>query len=367
MEFRQFQRYKINKSDFQQLLKHLLKEKIVDKILSGEEKRKHFSIIPKYVTDPAELDEFPLSQLLVYGYSRTDSASNTLLHTKESLNTKIGVVGRACDVRAMIELDKKMQVKLENLFIISFHDVGYTPDKYFTKYFKKIELDDTNIVHERLTPSELILKLKDGKQLKIPLGTDVKISNNCARCTQKSHPLADFLIGTYALPENSEDYIITAQSARAKNIAEKLNWQGKLIDENLNQQYAKEAEEIILNCTTTREKELSEFLSNDDRFNLFIKCTGCGNCVRACPVCFCTVCNLLEQVKAKTMDKVSFVMTRFSHVGDTCVECGKCEVNCPVNLPLTSVFQSLRDKFKKERGYESGVSKTHKVLHLDVK
>jgi len=75
----------------------------------------------------------------------------------------------------------------------------------------------------------------------------------------------------------------------------------------------------------------------------------------------------LEQVKAKTMDKVSFVMTRFSHVGDTCVECGKCEVNCPVNLPLTSVFQSLRDKFKKERGYESGVSKKHKVLHLDVK
>ncbi|MHA1562554.1 MAG: hypothetical protein ACTSPA_10560, partial [Promethearchaeota archaeon] len=153
----EFQRYKITKSDFQQLLKHLLKEKIVDKILSGEEKRKHFSIIPKYVTDPAELDNFPLSQLLVYGYSRIDSASNTLLHTKESLNSKIGVVGRACDVRAMVELDKKMQVKLENLFIISFHDVGYTPDKYFTKYFKKIELDDTNIVHERLTPSELIL------------------------------------------------------------------------------------------------------------------------------------------------------------------------------------------------------------------
>ena len=362
-----YQRYLITKSDFQGLLKHLLKEKIVDKILSGEEKRKHFSIIPKYVTDPAEIDKFPLSQLLVYGYSRTDSASNTLLHTKESLNSTIGVIGRACDVRAMIELDKKMQVKIENLFIISFHDVGYIPDKLFTKYFKKNNIDEANIAHEWLTPTHLILKMKKGKMLKIPLGKDINIAVNCSRCIQKSHPLADFLIGTYTIFEKSENYIITAQSARAKTIVDKLKWQDKLIDENQNKQYGKEADDIILNCTAKREKELSEFLSNEDRFNLFIKCTGCGMCVKSCPVCYCTVCNLLEQVKAKTMDKVSFVMTRFSHVGDTCVECGRCESNCPVNLPLTSVFQSLRDKFKKERGYESGVSKTHKVLHLDVK
>ena len=362
-----YQRYLITKTDFQQLLKHLLKEKIVDKILSGEEKRKHFAIIPKYVTDPAEIDKFPLSQLLVYGYSRTDSASNTLLHTKESLNNKIGVVGRACDVRAMIELDKKMQVNLENLFIISFHDVGYIPNKFLTKYFKKNNIDEADIVHEWLTPSELILKFKDGKNQRIPLGEDVKIANNCTRCIQKSHPLADFLISTYTIYENSENYILTAQSARAKNLIDKLKWQGKLIDENQNKQYEKEAEDIIENCAAKREKELSEFLSNEDRFNLFVTCTGCGMCVKACPVCFCTVCNLTAQVRAKTMDKVSFVMTRFSHVGDTCVECGRCESNCPVNLPLTSVFQSLRDKFKKERGYESGVSKTHKVLHLDVK
>ncbi|QEE16953.1 Coenzyme F420 hydrogenase/dehydrogenase, beta subunit C-terminal domain [Promethearchaeum syntrophicum] len=363
----EFQRYTINKSDFQQLLKHLLKEKIVDKILSGEKKRNRFAIIPKYVTNPAEIDEFPLSQLLVYGYSRTDSASNSLLHTKESLNTKIGVIGRACDVRALIELDKKMQVNLENLFIISFHDVGYIPNKYLTKNFKKNNIDESNIAHEWLTPTELILKMKKGKNIKIPLGPDVKITDNCTRCIQKSHPLADFLIGTYTIFEKSEDYILTAQSSRAKNIIEKLKWQDKIIDEKLNAQYEKEAEDIILNCTATREKELSEFLANEDRFNLFIKCTGCGMCVKSCPVCFCTVCNLTEQVRAKTMDKVSFVMTRFTHVGDTCVECGRCQSNCPVNLPLTLVFQSLRDKFKKERGYESGVNKSQKVLHLDVK
>ncbi|MHA1856072.1 MAG: Coenzyme F420 hydrogenase/dehydrogenase, beta subunit C-terminal domain [Promethearchaeota archaeon] len=360
-------RFLITKSDFQLLLKHLLKEKIVDKILSGEEKRKHFAIIPKFVSDPAKIDNFPLSQLLTYGYSRTDSASNTMLHTKESLKNNIGIIGRACDVRALVELDKKMQVKLENLFIISFHDVGFIPNKYLTKYFKKNEIDDTKIIHERLTPKELILKFKGGKQKKIPLGKNFNISDNCTRCVQKSHPLADFLIGTYALSEDSENYILTTQSTRAKNIIGKLYWQDKLIDENLNKRYIKEADEIITACTTKREKDLSEFLSNENRFNLFVKCTGCGMCVRSCPVCYCTVCNLLEQVKAKTMDKVTFVLTRFTHVGDTCVECGRCQSNCPVNLPLTLVFQSLRDKFKKERAYESGANKAQKVLHLDVK
>ena len=74
----------------------------------------------------------------------------------------------------------------------------------------------------------------------------------------------------------------------------------------------------------------------------------------------------LPAITAKTLDKISFVTTRFTHVGDTCVECGKCSTNCPLNIPLDLFFQSMRDKFKKERGYSAGSSREQKVLHLDV-
>lgn len=359
-------RYQITKTDFQELLKHLLKENIVSEVLSGIEKKNRYAIIPEFVSDPAQIEAFPLSQLMTYGYARTDSASNSILHSQRSLNTKVAVIGRACDVRAMVELDKKKQVVWENLFIIAFHDLGYLPNKSLKKFFKKTEINDADIAYERLTPSNLILKMKDGKFQSFPLGKDIDIAGNCSRCVQKDHSLADFMIGTYSLSEKSEDYIISPQSDRAKRMIETLGWSKKAIDEKSTTEYEKIAQEIIAKCTTKREQDLSAFMTNEDRFSLLTKCTACGMCVKSCPVCFCKVCNLTAQVKAKTMDQMTFLTTRFTHVGDTCVECGRCTTNCPMNIPLDLVFQSLRDSFKKDRKYESGSDRKETVMHLDV-
>ncbi len=359
-------RYQITKTDFQELLKHLLKENIVTEVLSGKEKKNRYAIVPEYVSDPAQIDEFPLSQLMVYGYTRTDSASNTILHSQKALNTKVAVIGRACDVRALVELEKKRQLIWENLFIIAFHDLGYLPNKPLRKFFKKTEINDTEIVYERLTSSDLILKMQDGTFQSFPLGKNIDIAGNCSRCIQKDHSLADFMIGTYTLSEKSEDYLITPQSKRADRLIEKLGWSKKAIDDKASEKYDQIAQSIIENCTIKREKDLSAFLTNEDRFSLLTKCTACGLCVKSCPVCYCKVCNLTAQVKAKKMDQMTFITTRFTHVGDTCVECGRCTTNCPMNIPLDLVFQSLRDSFKKQRDYEAGSKRKETVMHLDA-
>jgi hypothetical protein len=65
-------RYKITKDDFISLLQYLLKEGIVEEVMSGEEKRNHYTITPTFTADPEELKKFPLSQLLVMG--------NVILH-----------------------------------------------------------------------------------------------------------------------------------------------------------------------------------------------------------------------------------------------------------------------------------------------
>ena len=110
-------RYQITKDEFISLLQHLLKESVVDQVLSGKVKKDRYALTPEYVSDPANLDDFPLSQMLTYGYTKTNSTSNELLHSKRALTEKIAVIGRACDVRAMVELDKKIQLRWENLFI----------------------------------------------------------------------------------------------------------------------------------------------------------------------------------------------------------------------------------------------------------
>lgn len=359
-------RYQITKDDFIFLLQHLLKEKIVDQVLSGKEKKNRYTISPEFVSDPKDLENFPLSQLLVYNYAKSDSAANELLHSKKALSEKIAVVARACDVRAMVELEKKQQLKWENLFIINFEDNGYLPNKPLRSFFKKADIDLEKVVHERLTQTQYILTLEKGKPKTFDLDKKLNISNNCSRCIEKSHPLADFLISIYGLPTDSQDYIITPQSDRATDMISQLKWEKKAISDSLEDAYNKEAEKIIKTCQEKRTKDLDEFNKLDDKIELLVKCTACGMCVRSCPVCFCTTCNLTDSVRAGNLSKIGFVTTRFTHVGDICVECGKCSTNCPMKIPLDLFFQSMRDKFKNNQNYSAGSERKKKVYHLDV-
>ena len=228
-------RFNITREDFILLLQHLLKENIVKEVLSGQTKKNRYDIVPEFVSDPEKLIDFPLSQLMVYGYSKTNSNANELLHSKKALDTPIAVIGRACDVRGMVELEKKVQLKWENLFIISFHDMGYLPNKPLRTFFKKADVDLEKIVHERLTQDEYIITAESGKQQSFKLDEKLNISDNCSRCIKKSHPLADFLLSTYALAKDSQDYILTAQSERAIKLIETLGWTDKAINESLSE------------------------------------------------------------------------------------------------------------------------------------
>jgi formate dehydrogenase (coenzyme F420) beta subunit len=359
-------RYKITNSDFDLLLQHLIKNKTVSDVLSGVEKKKRYVITPEFINEPEKIVGFPLSQLLVYNYGRTDSASNTMLHTKAGLTKKVAVVGHACDIRALVELDKKLQLKWENLFLISFEDVGYLPVSKMMKFFKKEGIDDSQIVHERLTSSKLIIKLKDGTKKEYSVPEKIDIGENCTRCVQKKHNLADMLISTYALSDDSEEFILTPQSDRAISLIKELNWADKAIKDDLNSKYNEIASNILDACSEKRKKDIEAFKQDPNKLDALAKCTGCGMCVKSCPVCFCVECNLLNQVKSKKMDKLTFVMTRFAHIGDICVECGKCQSNCPPKLPLALIFQSLREKFNANRKYDAGSDLKQKVLHLDV-
>lgn len=359
-------RYRITKEDFISLLKHLFSKKLIDTVLSGKEKGNHYTLEPDFISDPAKLLDFPLNQMLVFGFARTDSPANSMLRSHKGLSNKIAVIGHACDVRALVELNKKMQVKWENLFLISTEDIGYIENMPMMKALKAANIDAAQLAAERITDKKLILKLKDGTIKNLDFGKDLNVSENCSRCIQKSHPLADITISTYSIAENDNEFIITPQSTRAKEIIKELNWDPKKIDEESNTAYTKEAQNIIKSCTEKREKDLADFAKLPNKFAGLANCTGCGLCVKSCPVCFCPECALLTQLKAKEISKTTFLMTRFAHVGDTCVECGKCNANCAVKVPLALVFQSLRKKFKQNKGYDAGADLNKKVLHLDV-
>jgi len=180
--------YLIKIEDFPKLLTSLLKEKIVDKIIGAQTRidkktnqEDRFTVSPQLYEKAEDITSFPLTNLISYGYARTDSAAKFLHKSVNgAMEEKIGLIARPCDTRALIELAKIKQVNLDHLFIIAFEDRGMVINA--SREVKKIkDVDPTKVVKEKIGDKGLILKLEDGKTKEV----DLNIAENCTRCIRK--------------------------------------------------------------------------------------------------------------------------------------------------------------------------------------
>ena len=353
--------YLIKVDDFPILLRTLLKEKFVDKVLGAATKidkktnqEDRFTVSPVVYEKEDDVKTFPLTNLIAYGYARTDSAAKYLHKTLEgALKDKVGIIARPCDTRALIELSKIRQVNLENLFIIAFEDRGMIPSA--SKDIKKIkDIDPTKVVKEKIGDNGLIVKLNDGKVKEVP----INIAENCSRCTRKVPVVADIGITDLVMPIDSDEIILKVYSEKGNELIEKSKIKTKPLPNDIKQNLSDKIKEIKNAALAKRAKDLEEWdmLSQAEKIEQLQKCTGCGICIRACPVCYCVDCILQKKKKEKTIDNVTYQLTRIAHVADRCIECGNCDNNCPQNLPLSFYFQSLNEAFQKKFKYNAGES-----------
>ncbi|MDP2871842.1 MAG: (Fe-S)-binding protein [Bacillota bacterium] len=102
-------------------------------------------------------------------------------------------------------------------------------------------------------------------------------------------------------------------------------------------------------------------------------CTGCLNCRRACPLCYCRECTfetaLFDHEGQRYLSRAGrrgalrlptevmlYHLTRLAHVGLSCVSCGMCESYCPSDIPLTAMFAALGGEARKLFDYQPGRS-----------
>jgi formate dehydrogenase (coenzyme F420) beta subunit len=353
--------YLIKVDDFPILLRSLLKEKYVDKVLGAETKvskktneEDRFTVSPTVYEKEDDIKTFPLTNLLAYGYARTDSAAKYLHKTLEgALKEKVALIARPCDTRALIELAKIRQVNLENLFIIAFEDRGMIPGA--SKDIKKVkDIDPTKVVKEKIGDNGLIVKLDDGTVKEVPLS----IAENCSRCNRKVPVVADLGITDLVIPIDSDEIILKAYSEKGIDLIEKSKIKTKPLPDDIKQNLTDKIKEIKDAALAKRAKDLEEWdkLSQAEKIDRLQKCTSCGICIRGCPVCYCVDCILQKKKKEKTIDNTTYQLTRIAHVADRCVECGNCDNNCPQHLPLSLYFQSLNDAFQEKFKYRAGES-----------
>ncbi|MHA2036391.1 MAG: Coenzyme F420 hydrogenase/dehydrogenase, beta subunit C-terminal domain [Promethearchaeota archaeon] len=353
--------YLIKSEDFSKILATLLEEKVVDKIIGAQlriDKKSgntdRFTVQPKLVEKEEELSDFPLSPLIAFGYARTDSASK-FLHKSVAgaMNEKVGLIARPCDTRALIELAKIRQVNLDNLFIIGIEDRGMLP-KAGREMRKIKDVDPTKIIKEKVGDSGLIVKFDDGSTKELNL----TISENCLRCYRKIPVVADLTVSDIGIPIDSDEIILKVYSEKGSDIIEKSGVGKNSLSADIKNAHTEKYDEIIDKAKEKRAKDLEEWdkLSQEEKIAELLKCTMCNTCIRGCPVCYCVDCILQKKRKDKTIDKVTYQLTRIAHDADRCVECGNCDNNCPQNLPLSLYFQSLNEAFKEKFNYEPGMS-----------
>lgn len=353
--------YLIKMENFGILLSTLLKEKIVDKIISAElrvDKKSQtidrFTVSPKLVEKPEDISSFPLSSLIAYGYARTDTAAKYLHKSVQgALKEKVGLIARPCDTRALIELAKIKQINLDNIFVIAIEDRGMIPKA--GREIKKIkDVDPTKIVKEKISDKGLIVKMDDGSTNELNLA----VAENCLRCYRKLPIVADLSVSDLGILIDSDEIILKIYSDKGSDVLEKSGISKKSLPDDVKKAHTEKYDDIIAKAKEKRAKDLEEWakVPQEEKIARLLKCTACGMCIRGCPVCYCIDCILLSKRKAKTIDNISYQLTRIAHVADRCIECGNCENNCPMNLPLSLYFQSLNEVFKEKFDYESGIS-----------
>jgi len=111
---------------------------------------------------------------------------------------------------------------------------------------------------------------------------------------------------------------------------------------------------------TLLEKDFDERLKFwSDAFSKCIKCYGCRN---ACPLCICEECTLEDDLWVKAgeipPEFPTFHLIRAYHLRDKCTGCGECQKACPMDIPLTTLYALLRREFKQLFDYVPGMDIT---------
>ena len=353
------------------LLRFALDSKMVGAVLAVKARDgNRYDGVPTLITDPEVMIET--------AGSLHCASPNIARYLKEYLNgafdTKIAVVCKPCDARAIIELANRTQIKMDNLILIGLNCTGTLPSAAAKQMFREeFGVDPADIIREDLEEGKLSITLKDGTEKQKDLDELEQKGygrrENCRRCDINIPTMADIACGKWGTDGKKATFIEVC-SEKGSDLIEKAIEAGyikveKPDSEAIESRKKKNEEEVLLakkwqykDFATLRETSTEEKFSYWlGEFGRCIKCYGCRD---ACPICCCKEC-ILEADRGiispgEIPPDIMFPMIRSVHVMDSCVNCGQCQDACSMDLPLARLIfmlnRELGDIFKNEPGMD---------------
>ncbi len=337
----------------------LLEKKVVEALLIPKKLPSGDGYCQTLIRDPEMLvDINPLAPTLPVQSARIISPL-----TIADPGCKIGAVLKSCEIRAVIELVKFLQVKLDRLVLIGVDCLGtYEPSDYAT--MSREGGEGISIT------GELLKGAREGK-IEPRKGYNLRLA--CQICEYPIPQNADIVIGLFGHDPQREIFV-QVRDHLAAELAENgiLATDGEgsssrdMVGKSLAEERMKRRDEVFdaFRSGTKNLQDLMDALST---------CIRCHNCMVACPICYCKECvfrtptleykadQFLRWADRKggmrmPTDTLLFHLIRLSHMVTSCIGCGLCDSACPNDLPVATLFRAVGQKVQAMFDYTPGRS-----------
>jgi formate dehydrogenase subunit beta len=360
------------------LLKFALENDIVDGVLAVKKGVDVYDAVPALITDPAEIAETAGS--LHCGTLLLSKLIKKYIGGAEDMRLAVTVKG--CDAMGIYELAKRNQVNLDNLLLIGVNCGGTVSPVLARKMIaEKFEVDPDDVVKEEIDKGQFIIVTKDGQHKGISMDEleDAGYGRrpNCRRCKMKIPRQADLACGNWGVigdkagkatfvevcSEKGADLLNRAAKAGAIATGpanpKGIEIRGKV--ENAMLKLGDKWRARYFESLGEGKERLQKVMEDSSR------CTKCYACIENCPICYCVECSTKKPYLVPPgVLPVPFMfhLIRYAHVADSCVNCGQCEENCPMEIANSLYMHALQTDMEKMFGHTPGVDMELPVLAL---
>ncbi len=360
------------------LLKYALESGMVDAVFAVKKGQDLYDAVPVLITDPAEVIE-------TAGSLHTGTLLLSKLFKKwlnGARDMKIAVPLKGCDVMGMYELAKREQINLDNVIMIGLNCGGSVSSITARKMIAdKFGVNPDDVVKEEIDKGQFIIITKDGEHKGISID-DLEEEGygrrpNCRRCKMKIPRQADLACGNWGVigDKAGKATFIEVCSEKGANLVSGAEKAGALATEApipKGIEIRGKVEKAMLKLGDQwREKDFASLGEGTDRLKKIMeetsRCIKCYQCIEQCPICYCVECSTKKPYlvePGRVPPPFMFHLIRFSHISDSCINCGQCQELCAMDIPNALFMHALQTEMEKMFGFTPGVNMDLPVLAL---
>jgi formate dehydrogenase subunit beta len=331
-----------------ELLEFLIQNEKIKGVFTLKKINDEGAVSYSLITDPDELKKaVPLYPFMPVNAGKVLSDFSGKAATEEP----VAAVLRPCELRAFVELVKRVQGSMDNILLISLTCGGV---------YTLRSLNNGNLTKQLPQYWETVKKSENDPYIRV----------TCKSCENFIPQLADMTVAAVGKKDLDKECIILLNSQKGEDFA--ANAPGNVITEEIETDGTRKLQKLREEDKKTLFEDFDKNQAGTKAFiKTFAACLGCHACSQVCPICFCALCDFdsksceyqplsfVSELSQKGGLKVPpgnifFHLGRMSHMAVSCISCGMCSDVCPVSIPVATVFSRVGDSLQKVLDYIPG-------------